>query len=93
MKYESKPNLLLLSLNEKLTKEERYIIVSHVLYDYTLNEIATELNENLNKYSVDQFLNYLDLDINISNGILNLDRPSYKKLEDSYIKELKKVRC
>lgn len=48
MKYESKPNLLLLSLNEKLTKEERYIIVSHVLYDYTLNEIATELNENLN---------------------------------------------
>ena len=48
MKYESKPNLLLLTLNEKLTKEERYIIVSHVLYDYTLNEIATELNENLN---------------------------------------------
>ena len=48
MKYESKPNLLLLTLNEKLTKEERYIIVSHVLYDYTLNEIAIELNENLN---------------------------------------------
>lgn len=52
-----------------------------------------ELNENLNKYSIDQFLNYLDLDINISNGILDLASQSYKKLEDSYIKILKKVRC
>ena len=48
MKYESKPNLIMLTLNEKLNEEEKYIVVSHVLYDYTLNEIATELNENLN---------------------------------------------
>lgn len=46
--YETKPNLLLLAINENLDKDEKYIVISHVLYDYTLNEIVTELNENLN---------------------------------------------
>lgn len=46
--YENKPNLLLMTIKENLSKQETDIIIKHVLYDYTLNEIAIELNENLN---------------------------------------------
>lgn len=45
---ETKPNLLLLEIQEKLDENEKFIVLNHVLYGYTLIEISNELNENLN---------------------------------------------
>lgn len=45
---ETKPNLLLLEIENQLDDQEKFIVVNHVLYDYTLNEIANELNMNIN---------------------------------------------
>lgn len=56
------------------------------------NQEFLELNENINKYRIDQFMNYLKIDATYDNGILNLCDTSYKKLEESYIKYVKKIR-
>ena len=51
-----------------------------------------ELNEMLNSYSIENLLNYLDLELINSAGLLELSEKSYQKLEESYIKQLKKMR-
>lgn len=51
-----------------------------------------ELNEMLNYYSIENLLNYLDLELTDSVGILNLKEETYQTLEKIYIKQLKKMR-
>ena len=48
-----------------------------------------ELNDNLNNYEVQDFLDYLELDYEDSK-ILNLKETSYQKLRNSFVNELKR---
>ena len=48
MSYESKPNKLLLDINDNLNEEEISLIRDHVLFDIPLPELAKTYNMNLN---------------------------------------------
>ena len=73
-----------------------YLIAAYMLERdeqiFKSNQEFLELNENINKYRIDQFMNYLELDATYDNGILNLCDTSYKTLEESYVKQIKKIR-
>lgn len=78
--------------------EQRYVI-GYLIALYMLernkdksNKEFFELNEKLNDYTIPQFINYLDLNGKYTKELLDFDEVSYKKLEDSYVKQLKKIR-
>ena len=48
LSYDTLPNKLLIDINNALSKEESELIIEHVLFDKTLNEIAKENNININ---------------------------------------------
>jgi len=87
--------------DEKLLRfgyEQRYIIgYLLTLYMrernvYQSNKEFFDLNEKLNNYTIPEFINYLDLNGIYSETLLDLDEVSYKKIEDAYVKQLKKIR-
>lgn len=51
-----------------------------------------ELNEMINNYTIENVINYLDLECKNSVGILDLNEKSYQKLESAYVRQLKKIR-
>ena len=85
--------------NEELSYgfEQRYIIgylIASYMHDRILKNPKkivefVELNDNLNNYEVQDFLDYLDLDYENSQ-ILNLKEKSYQKLRNSFVNELKR---
>lgn len=82
----------------KFGYEQRYII-GYLLALYMRernkdesNKEFFDLNENVNNYTIPQFINYLDLNGIYDEMQLDLDEASYKKIEDAYVKQLKKIR-
>ena len=78
--------------------EQRYII-GYLISLYMLernidnsNKEFFDLNEKLNSYTIPQFIKYLDLNGIYSETLFDFDEASYNKLEDAYIKQLKKIR-
>lgn len=77
--------------------EQRYIIgylIASYMHDRILKNPRNicefiELNDNLNNYEVQDFLDYLELDYEDSK-ILNLKETSYQKLRNSFVNELKR---
>ena len=51
-----------------------------------------DLNEMMNTYSINNFLNYLGLFIDDNPYGFDLDKESYQKLGNSYVRQLKKIR-
>lgn len=50
-----------------------------------------ELNDVINDYEIEDLLDYLDLELKEDTLNLDLTEESYKKLEKSYIKNLKNM--
>lgn len=78
--------------------ELRYIIgylFASYMYDRIINEPKKirefiDLNDMINEYSIENLLNYLELDYSDS-MYFDLTDESYQKLEESYIKQLKRI--
>ncbi len=56
------------------------------------NKEFFDLNEKLNVYTIPEFINYLALDGIYNESLFDFDDESYKKIEATYIKQLKKIR-
>lgn len=68
------------------------IIASYLLERKNNIKEFLEINELLNKIDINNFLNYLDLERTGNINVFDLTEASYKKLQDSYQKQLKKIR-
>ena len=71
------------------------IIVASYLHDKIINNPAllrefSIFNENFKYWDIEQCFELIGLDLNLNNGVLDLSDESYKKLEKSYIKELRR---
>lgn len=69
-----------------------YVIACYMyerIKKYGYNEFI-ELIENMYKFEIDEFLNYLDLELE-DVDYLRLTEDSYKKLEESYVKKIKRI--
>lgn len=78
--------------------EQRYVI-GYLLALYMRerntdhsNKEFFDLNEKLNDYTIPQFMSYLDLNSIYSETLFDLDDTSYQKIEDTYVKQIKKIR-
>lgn len=85
--------------NLSIDIEQRYVI-GYLFACYLLDRIKDnpknvkeffELNEMLNYYDILDFLDYLELDIKEDTDLFDLTEESYKKLEKSYVKRLKRL--
>lgn len=73
-----------------------YLLASHMMereqQKSTGSKEFLELNDKINIFNENQFLNYLDLEKTNNSDIFSLTDDSYELLKINYIKQLKKIR-